>query len=183
VSRRIVALIALLASAAFAAGALAEPLRSPEPPASSLAGASVSRGAVPTPPAGIRLEVGEAVLTSQLNAWIAGRPLGETPLGAASAQDLAVQLRDNQVIITGTAQTGQVRLPVELASSATVQAGHVLVQVRGVKVGGAPVPEPTRQELQQRLQDQVDKTLGSYPISVQSVQIEQATLVIVALLS
>ncbi len=197
-SKRTVALLGVLVLSAFTAGQLTQPLfalESPTPvispaatrrvatPSARLSNQAVHRDDATAQPTGMTFEVDDAVLTAQLNTWVAGRSLGETPLGTATAQELAVQLREDQVIITGTAQAGRLRLPVELAATAAVQSGHVQVHLRGAQLGGVSVPEQVRRGFEQRLQDQVDQTLRSYPVSVQSVRIGQGKLTIVGTLS
>lgn len=194
-SRPTLVAVGLLALGLLATGSLAQPLRAlealaaaPRPGATAPAVSAVSSaGTTPTtqpamstpPPATAAFAVDEATLTAQLQAWLAGQPVGQTPLGTATAQDLAVQLRDDQLVITGMAQAGPVRLPVELAATAVVQSGQVLVEVREVQVGGVSLPESMRGELQQHLQDQVEQALARSRLVPQSVHIGQGKLVVV----
>jgi len=186
--RLIVGVLTLLALGAFATASMAQPPRalevartSPGPTATAAPGvpglASDSTSS-PASPTAVAYEIDEAALSAQLNAALAGRSLGETPLGTASAEEMAVYLRDDQLLINGTVQAGQVRLPMTLAATAAVQGGHVLVQVRGAELGNVPVPEAVRRELEQRLQDQVDQSLANWRLAVQSVHIGDGKLAV-----
>jgi hypothetical protein len=187
--RVIVGALTLLALGAFATASMAQPLRalavaiaSPGPTATAapgVPGLASDPTSSPGSPTAVAFEVDEAALSAQLNAALAGRSLGETPLGTASAEEMAVYLRDDQLLINGTVQAGQVRLPMTLAATAAVQGGHVLVQVRGAELGNLPVPEGVRHELEQRLQDQVDQSLANLRLAVQSVHIGEGKLAVV----
>ena len=179
-------LLGLLALAVFAASALAQPApviesrraaaAAPRPRAAVQA---APNRAMATSPAPMTVEEDEATATSQLNAWLVGQSLGQSPLGTVTAQELAVQFQDDQVVVTGTAQAGQVRLPVELTATATVNAGSVQVALRSAQVSGVPLPEGTRREIEQRVQDELDQSIGSSRFAVQSVHIGQGKLTIV----
>src|SRR5262249_56266206 len=114
----------------------------------------------------------------EVKGGMAGRWVGEARLGSGSGEEIAVYLRDDQLLINGTVQAGQVRLPMTLAATAAVQGGHVLVQVRGAELGNVPVPEAVRRELEQRLQDQVDQSLANWRLAVQSVHIGDGKLAV-----
>jgi LmeA-like phospholipid-binding len=186
--RLIVAALTLLALAAFATASMAQPPRafdvavaSPGPTATaapSVASLASEPASSPPSPTAVAFEVDEQALTAQLNAALAGRSLGETLLGTASAEDMAVYLRDDQLVINGTLQAGEVRLPLTLAATAAVQSGHVLVQVRAAELGNVSLPEGVRRELEQRLQDQVDQSLANWRLEVQSVHIGDGKLAV-----
>jgi hypothetical protein len=118
----------------------------------------------------------EPTLTQDLNAWLAGQPLVQTPVGAASLQDLTVGLRDDQVVVRGTAKAGWLGAQVDLSASAYAETGRVLVHVRNAHVSGVDLPEPVQRQIEQQLQDQVDYSLTSYRVVVSSVHVGDGKL-------
>src|ERR671927_1545057 len=97
--RLLIAAGALLVIALSSFGARSPPPPSPAPnPTSPL----------PTPaPNEESLELTDAALTDQLNARLAGQPLGDTPLGPASLRHVSVEFRNGQVLTSGEALAGR----------------------------------------------------------------------------
>jgi len=123
-------------------------------------------------------EIGEQALTEQADAMLAGRTIGQTPLGNARLRDLMVRLRDNSMTVSGAAETDSARIPVEISATPDVQAGRVLVHVTDAQMGGFPAPEPVRRFVEQYLQGQVDQALALSGAAIKSVEIGQGKLVI-----
>lgn len=124
----------------------------------------------------LTFEIGEQALAEQANAFVAGRHFGQTPLGELTLDDVAVQLRANQVTVSGTAQTASTRVPIRLSATSWVQTGRVLVHVTDAQLGTLPVPEPMRHSIEQYIQTQMDQVVANYGAVVQSVQISQGKL-------
>jgi hypothetical protein len=120
----------------------------------------------------------EATLTRDLNAWAVGQPPVPTPLGMTHLADLSVQLHDSELTIHGTAQTALIHAPVDLVASTAVQGGRLLVQVRGAQVDGIQLPGVVRSQLEQQMQDQLDKSVGGNHIAVRSVRIGDGMLAV-----
>jgi hypothetical protein len=183
-----------LVVAAVLVGLVARPFASQSAAAPAQVGASAARGVVARPaqvtPSAARphtvaavanaltYEIGEQALTKQANALVAGRSIGQTPLGNATLHDLTVQLRNNQVTLSGTAQTDNARFPVQISAISHVQTGRVLVHVTDAQVGNFPAPEPVRRFIEQYLQTEIDQALAQSGAAVKSVEIGQGKLVI-----
>lgn len=175
-------LIGQLGFGFLALGALSQPLRSglaPQlstPPAASVA--PVTGVATTQAAQDWSFQIDEPTLTQDLNAWAAGQPLFQTPVGQARLQDLTVRLRNDQLALRGTAEAGWVRAPVDVAASASVQMGRVQVQVREAHINGVDVPEVARREFAQQLQDQLDQTVAVNHAVVRSVRVADGKLVV-----
>jgi hypothetical protein len=117
------------------------------------------------------VQVDEATLTRNANDWAAGQPLLQTPFGMARLQNVTVELRDDQLVLRGAASAGWIQAPVQLVAGASVQNSHVQVHLHEADVNGGQVPEFVRGQLEQKLQDQLDQSLGAYHVDVRSVSV------------
>jgi len=124
------------------------------------------------------LQIDEATLGQQLNAWAAGQPILPTPLGSARLRDLTVHLDNDELGLRAVADTGWIAEPVGVGATASLNAGRVFVHVRDVEVQGTVVPDSARQALEQWLQSQIDQWTAAYHATVQSVHIGEGTLVL-----
>jgi len=124
------------------------------------------------------LQIDEATLGQQLNAWAAGQPILPTPLGSARLRDLTVHLGNDELGLRAVADTGWIAEPVGVGATASLNAGRVFVHVRDVEVQGTVVPDSARQPLAQWLQPQIDQWTAAYHATVQSVHIGEGTLVL-----
>jgi|SRR5579859_6382254 len=125
-----------------------------------------------------RLEITEQTLTERLNERLVGRTFGDTPLGPATLTNLAARLSNGQMFTTGEAQAGSTSVPVSVTSHVLVQSGRPLVVVDDARAAGIPLPEATRQSLQQAIQSQVDQEVGRMQVRVTSITIANGALVI-----
>src|SRR5712692_10295651 len=119
--RSTAALIGWLELGMLALGALSQPLRNGMAPRTTPApDTTVVPLPVKTPVATAAVsldrasrdwsvEIDEATLTQNLNGWARAQPPVQTPLGMARLEDLTVELRDDQVVLKGTAQAAWVR--------------------------------------------------------------------------
>jgi hypothetical protein len=123
-------------------------------------------------------EFDEPTLTQDLNTWAAGQPLVETAVGTASLRDLTVDLRDQQLVLRGTVNAAWLTAPVDLAASASMESGRLLVQVHDAHVNGFDLPQHVRWQLERQLQDQVDRSLWEYKVVVRSVRVGDGRLVL-----
>lgn len=117
------------------------------------------------------VEIGEADLARELNARMAGRPLGSTPLGEASADRFTVSLRGGKVEIGGDGRLGPARVPFTVVGDVAPNGGRPMVRVSDARVSGVPMPEPARRQIEQALQGEVDRQLAGRPVTVRSVEI------------
>ena len=175
-----VGLIARGALGLLALGAVSHPLpfSLPRPSAPPVATPQIVSAA--TGPAGQEwsFQIDEPTLTREANAWAAIQPLVQTSVGTARLKDLRVELKNNQLVLRGTADAGWLSAPVDATASATVQAGRVLVQVREAHINGADLPELARRELDQQLQDQLDQSAAVNNVAVRSVRVADGKLVV-----
>lgn len=158
-------------------------LPSAQPPSINVQTNPPAGKAEATPPSAaageVSVQVDEATLAQHLNASVANRPLGETPLGTATARDFAVQLRNGQLRTTGTAQVGSTTLPLSVDSVVTVEGGRPVVDVRDAKLGAFPLPDSARQEMARTIQAQLDQALSRQQLQVRAVSIGDGTLTLV----
>jgi hypothetical protein len=132
-----------------------------------------------TSPAEWSVQLDEASLTQQLNAWMAGQGLVQTPLGMAQLEDMTAELRDNELVVHGSVETAGMRAPVDIALSAAVKdGGHVHVQVDGAHLDGVPLPAAALQQVDQLLQTQVDQSVAAYAVDVTSIHVGDGMLVV-----
>ena len=124
------------------------------------------------------VEIDEATLTLNLNAWASAQPPLQTPLGMARLEDLTVALRDDQVVLKGTARTAWVRAPVDVLASPSIQNGRAQIHLREAHLNGVQVPEVVRRQLEQQLQGQLDQSVGNYHVVVRSVRVSGGMLVV-----
>jgi hypothetical protein len=180
-TRAVVLLLALAAGVLLLDRLLSSPPPAPSlprpalgiSPATSTAQATSGPRVQPNPQRGeVAVEIGERELSEGLNQRLAGRSLGQTPLGSPTLERVQVALRDGQAQTTGTARLGGASLPfTSSASLAPDAAGRVRLSVADAKLGGIPLPDQARSELESDLQDQVDRLLARQPIRVRSIQV------------
>jgi hypothetical protein len=123
-------------------------------------------------------QIDEPTLTREVNTWAAGQSLVETSVGSARLKDLRVELRNSQLVVRGTADTGWLSAPVDATASASVQTGRVLVQVSEAHINGVDLPELARRELDKQLQDQLDQSVAVNRVAVRSVRVADGKLVV-----
>ena len=186
-------LLAAVLCTGVAVGVLAKPLwtqdaaaaltRAPAPvsqPAARTVPSLIQAVAAPVTRQAQRYEIDERTLTDGANAWLRGRTLGATPLGSATLDNLRVQLGDGQMTVSGTVASGTSHMAVQASASPEVESGRVLIHVSNLQIGAFVAPEPVRQSIEQFLKAQLDQTVRTTQVAVQSVEITQGKLVILA---
>jgi hypothetical protein len=163
-------------------GAMSKPLQDGTVSPSSI------RAATLVPPATVPLanqavqewsvQIDEATLTREANAWAMEQPLLQTAVGTVRLQELSVQPRDDQLVVHGTAEAGWIRAPFDVTASASVDAGHVQVQVPDAHVNGLDLPDAARRDIERQLQDWLDGLVLEHHASVRSVRLGQGTLLV-----
>lgn len=143
-----------------------------------------SRGAAsaapqPTGEGEVTVRLDEATLTQQLNARMAGKPIGDTPLGAATARDLQVRLRGGQMQATGTARVGGADVPIAVTGTVEAQDGRAVARVTDARVGGVPLPDGVRAQVEQSIQSQLDQAVQGRGMRVRTVSLEEGSLTFV----
>lgn len=137
-------------------------------------------GPSPSPGSGeISVTVDEALLTSQLNQRVAGRPLGQTPIGEVTINDLQADAREGILVITGTARAGGASVPVSVNVAFEVQDARPVASVRKARVGDVPLPEIAQREIEQTIQAELDRAVQRQPLEVRAVHVGNDTVTIV----
>lgn len=141
---------------------------------------AISRASAPTPaPGEVSVQVSEADLSEQINSGLAGRPLGETPLGTATASSFNAQLREGQVRVNASAQVGGASAPLAVLGSVVARDGKPVVEVSDAKLGGVPLPDASRRQMQQAIQARVDASIARRPMRVTAVTIADGQMTII----
>ena len=178
--RFLLAVLLVLAFGVLAAGyAARDAFHPPSPAAPAATAAGSSAASVPTAaPGQVSLVIDEATLTREVNHQLAGQPLMDTPLGAATVHSLTVQLRNGQILASGQAQIGPTNLPVSVAGTVTPQSGQLRATLTDARMGAVEMPAAARQQMQQQLQSQVDQLTATQPVRVQSVTIADGKMTV-----
>src|SRR5919202_923656 len=106
----------------------------------------------------VSVEVTDTALTDELNARLAGQPLGDTPLGPASLRHVSVEFRNGQVLTTGEALAGSTSVPLRVSSTIDLRDGQPVVVVHDASASGLPMPASARAAVEQAMQAQLDAT-------------------------
>jgi hypothetical protein len=126
------------------------------------------------------MEVSEAQLNQRFTSMLVGQSLGQTPLGDARVQSVAVQLQDRQVKLDGNATVGFMRAPFTVTGTvAPTPAGRPLVTVSEATVGGVLLPESARSALAESVQTQVDQMFSDGNVKVRTIDIANGTMRVV----
>ena len=125
-----------------------------------------------------RVELTEQALTDQLNASMAGRPFGSTPLGQATLTHLTAQLQSGQMVTNGDAQVGSTSVPVSVTGRVDMQDAKPVVVVTDARAAGVPLPDASRQGIRQAIQNEVDQEVQRMQIQVTSVSIADGKMVL-----
>jgi hypothetical protein len=128
-------------------------------------------------PRDVTLEVTERELADELNARLAGRSLGATPLGDATAETFTATLRGGRVEIGGNARVGLFGAPFLIVGDIRASdGGRPVVRVSDARVGGVPMPEPSRSSIERTIQTEIDQQLVRQPVHVRTVEIGNGRL-------
>jgi hypothetical protein len=174
-----VGLVASASVAFLALGAVNRPVRTPDiTPATLPVTPVVRQQTAQTTLQEWTFQTDGPTLSRDLNTWAAGQAPLQTPVGMARLEQLSAEIRDNELVVHGTANAGWLNAPVDAAATAQVQSGRVLVQVRQAHINGVDVPEVARHELEQQLQNQLEQSIGANQIVVRSVQMGGGKLVV-----
>ncbi|HEV2121827.1 MAG TPA: hypothetical protein VGW38_03505, partial [Chloroflexota bacterium] len=130
-------------------------------------------------PGEVAFEVDDATLTRQVNAALSGVTVEDTPLGSATVRDLSVRFLNGRFEANGTAQMGPTGLPVSLAGTVQARDGRPVVSLSDARIGTVPLPQSSRQAIEQLVQGQLDQLLANRPLRVRSVTLENGMLTII----
>lgn len=125
-----------------------------------------------------RYQIAASTLDQYLNVWAAGEGTVQTPLGTARLRQLHTDIRDNELIMRGTADTGWLSVPVDATVTASVQSGQVQVRIVEAHIKGVDVPDGPRAQIEYQLQSQMTQALAAYHVSVRSVQLANGEIVV-----
>ncbi len=127
---------------------------------------------------GIRLEIDENALTQAANQTLLGVSLGSTPLGEAKIYDIKVLLQSGVVGISGNAEVGFVKVPIEATAKVGLSDGVPRVNVENTQVGGITMPNLVNDQLEGPIQSQIDSLLSGQNIDITSLTIDSGKLII-----
>jgi hypothetical protein len=128
----------------------------------------------------VTVEVAEADIAREMTARMGGTELGQTPLGAISAERFVVSIRNGQMRISGDARAAGGKIPFEILTRASAtEAGRVAVEVNEARVSGFNLPAGVRDRIQQAIQTEIDRQLGGSGVRVTSVQLDNGKLRVV----
>jgi hypothetical protein len=106
-------------------------------------------------------------------------PTVDTPLGPAELRDPYLQLRPGEGVVSARLVGGSVSAPVTaFVGLAAAPGGRVAVQVRRVDLGGIPLPESVRQQVQDAAQAQLERALGDLPANVERIDLEDGRMTV-----
>ena len=115
----------------------------------------------------VELLLTQQEITSKMQQLLAAR-------GGGDFKDVAVQLQDGGMLITGNASVAGMNIPVQAGAQLTASGGMLGVNVTSVKTGNLEVPQAVRDQLMQAIQRAVglnDIQKIDVGIDVQSVQV------------
>ena len=148
-----------------------------QPPTSSL---EATASAVGTPGAGqVELDVSQDTLTDQLNSSLAGRSLGDTPMGPAAVKHLDIRLTPDRVEADGDAAVGATTVPVSVGGTVSVLGGAPVVSLKDVSAAGVPLPESARTLLEESLQSNLQALVAAHHLTLSSVTVGDGKLTVV----
>ena len=122
------------------------------------------------------IEMTESELTTVLNEHMAGRTLGETPVGSATMQQVTAQLRNGHIGATGNAVVGSASVPVEMTASMHVDNGRALVVIDDLRAAGVPLPAGAREPVRDAVQAQLDQQVQARHLRVTSISVADGKL-------
>jgi len=129
--------------------------------------------AAPNPPTQEwTVEIDEAALTRDVAMWAAQQPLAE----GARVRNPKVELRDDQIVLTGEVEAGWLVQPATLVASASVDGGRALVRIHSARIGPVDVPQPIQRQLERQLQEQLDRA-STDDVVVKSLRIGDGRLI------
>jgi hypothetical protein len=163
------------------------PLGIPMPPAVATKAPAVSDGAPGADPAPrarpdsqrgeIAFEIDQAELSRQLNQQLAGRPLGQTPLGDAVLERIQLSLHAGQAEATGSARLGGASVPVRSQLVPSIDStGRLGVRVSQTTVAGVPVPDLVRADLERSIEAELGRVINRQSLRLRSLEIGDGKL-------
>jgi hypothetical protein len=146
------------------------------PPATQTPAAKTSREptrAPATPQRGeVVLEITEAELSNRISQRFVGRQVGGSTIERTQAS-----LRAGKLEVSGTARVAGAGVPFTSSLSPTPDSsGRVRLAMDDARVGGIPLPQAARAELQGELQRELDGLLSRQPMRVRSIEITDGVL-------
>jgi hypothetical protein len=106
-------------------------------------------------------------------------PTVDTPLGPAELRDPYLQLRPGEGVVSARLVGGSVSAPVTAFVGISVDPQRrAVVQVRRVDLGGIPLPDSVRQQVQDASQAQLGRALGDLPANVERIDLEDGRMTV-----
>ena len=177
---RLIVLLLVLATVVLVVGNL-DYSRWPMPvalpaPATPTPAAKTSREpsrAPATPQRGeVTIEITEAELSNRVSQRFVGRQVG-----GATIERTQTALRGGRIEMDGTARLAGAGVPFTSSLTPAPDAnGRVKVAVDDARVGGVPLPEAARVELQGELQREIDALLSRQPMRVRTIEVTNGVL-------
>ena len=125
----------------------------------------------------VAFEIEQAELSRQLNQQLAGRPLGQTPLGDAVLERIQLSLHAGQAEATGSARLGGASVPVSSQLVPSIDSdGRLDVRISRATVAGLPVPDPVRADLERSIEAELGRVINRQSLRLRSLEIGDGKL-------
>jgi hypothetical protein len=146
--------------------------------AASLEGQLEAAGTAVAARESFRLVITEAEVNDRL-AQAGPPPTVDTPLGPAELRDPYLRLQPGEGVIEARLVGGSFSAPVTAFVGVLVSPqGRALVEVRRVDVGGIPLPDAVRQQVQAVAQEQLERALGDLPANLERIDVEDGRMTV-----
>lgn len=80
---------------------------------------------------------------------------------------------------TGTARVGGADVPIAVTGTVEAQDGRAVARVTDARVGGVPLPDGVRAQVEQSIQSQLDQAVQGRGMRVRTVSLEEGSLTFV----
>jgi hypothetical protein len=125
------------------------------------------------------VEINQDVLNNKLKTALAGRSLGETPLGEATISDVQVAINRGYIEITGTAKAGFISPSLKTSATIDVVNAKPKIQLSSFTLNGLPLPQIVTDQIEGVIQAQVDELMNSYDFTIKTIRLEPQKIIIV----
>jgi hypothetical protein len=125
----------------------------------------------------VAYELDQSELSRQLNQQLAGRPLGQTPLGDAVLERIQLSLHAGQAEATGSARLGGASVPISSQLVPSIDSnGRLKVQVSQASIGGVALPELLRARLESTIEAQLGQVINRQSLRLRSLELGDGKL-------
>lgn len=133
---------------------------------------ATARTAPATPDPGTQvIAIAEDDVNDYLGTAAYGQELANTPFGAVTVEDMRVQFRPGEVIVSGAARSGPGRLAFQITGALVAADGTLRVTVRDATVNDLPLPAAMRASVEMALAAQLSAALKAEGLRVTGVEL------------